>query len=447
MKKFKILLLLVLAITGLNSCQEDDDLIFTAAPQGEFMFSNSFLEEYVLTPEASGNVAERFTWDNANFDVPTNTSYELQRSFTGDFSDMIVVESTSANEIAVSVGQMLTFASEAGLDNDPSTVDIPNTGMITFRLRAFVGDTGNGTELMSMPQLLNIVLPESTGNTGGSQIQPASWGIVGSGYNNWGAFEDQTFYTTADTGIIVTYVTLVDGEIKFRENDAWDNDFGDTGADGTLDAGGDNIAVTAGNYKIAMNLNDNTYTIDPFSWGVVGSGYNDWGASPDAKFTYDYVTDTFKVGVRLIDGEIKFRQNNEWNEDFGDSGADGTLDAGGDNIVVTAGHYAITLDFNAGTYNLEANDLYGVVGSGYNDWGATQDFTFTPLSNDVWVAEVVALIDGEIKFRVNDAWDSDFGDTGADGTLDTGGDNIAVTAGNYRIKLNIMDNTYQLNQL
>ena len=96
---------------------------------------------------------------------------------------------------------------------------------------------------------------------------------------------------------------------------------------------------------------------------------------------------------------------------------------------------------------MEANDLYGVVGSGYNDWGATQDFTFTPLSNDVWVAEVVALIDGEIKFRVNDAWDSDFGDSGADGTLDAGGDNIAVTAGNYRIKLNIMDNTYQLNQL
>ncbi|AEH00527.1 SusE domain-containing protein [Lacinutrix sp. 5H-3-7-4] len=445
MKNFKILLLLVIAVIGFNSCQEDDDLVFTAVPQGDFTFSNSFLEEYVLTPEASGNIAERFTWDNANFDVPTNTTYELQRSFSGDFSDMIVVESTDANEIAVTIGQMLTFAEEAGLDNDPDTEDISNTGAISFRLRAFVGDTGNGTESFSMPQTLNIVLPESTGNTGGSGIEPVSWGIVGSGYNNWGAYEDQTFYSTSESNVFVTYATLLDGEIKFRENDDWASDFGDDGADGTLDAGGANIVVTAGTYKITMNLNDNTYTIEPFSWGVVGSGYNDWGASPDAKFYYDYVTDTFKVGVRLVDGEIKFRQNNEWTTDFGDSGADGTLDAGGDNIVVTAGHYTITLDFNASTYTIEAADLYGIVGSGYNDWGATQDFTLTPLSNDIWVGDIVNLVDGEIKFRVNDAWDTDFGDTGADGTLDAGGDNIAVTAGSYRVKLDIANGTYAIN--
>ena len=57
------------------------------------------------------------------------------------------------------------------------------------------------------------------------------------------------------------------------------------------------------------------------------------------------------------------------------------------------------------------------------------------------------LIDGEIKFRVNDAWNSDFGDTGADGTLDAGGDNIAVTAGNYRVKLDLAMGTYELNQV
>ena len=444
MKKFKIVLLLVLAIVGFNSCQEDDDLQFIAQAQGDFMFSNAFLEQYVLIPEASDNIAERFTWDNANFEVPTNTTYELQRSFTGDFTDMIVVESTSANEIAVTIGQMLTYATEAGLDNDPDTTDILNTGTVTFRLRAFIGDTGNGTELLSAPQTLTIVLPESVGG-GGSGIEPVSWGVVGSGYNNWGAYADQTFYSTNEANVFVTYVTLLDGEIKFRENDAWDNDFGDTGADGTLDAGGDNIAVTAGTYKITMNLNDNTYSIEAFSWGVVGSGYNDWGATPDAKFYYDYTTDTFKVGVRLVDGEIKFRQNNEWTIDFGDNGADGTLDAGGDNIVVTAGHYAITLDFNANTYTIEAADLFGIVGSGYNDWGATQDFTLTQVNPDIWVGDIVTLIDGEIKFRVNDAWDTDFGDTGADGTLDAGGDNIAVTAGDYRIRLDIANGTYSIN--
>ncbi|MCB0374248.1 MAG: SusF/SusE family outer membrane protein, partial [Muricauda sp.] len=213
------------------------------------------------------------------------------------------------------------------------------------------------------------------------------------------------------------------------------NNLGDDGADGTLEPNGANIAVTAGTYKITMNLSDNTYTMEAFSWGIVGSGYNDWGATPDAKFTYDYVTNTFKVGVKLVDGEIKFRKNNDWGENFGDTGANGTLDAGGDNIVVTAGFYAITLDLVNGTYTMESANIWGVVGSGYNDWGATPDFSFTPLSNDIWVAEIVPIVDGEIKFRVNEDWGTNYGDTGVDGTLDAGGDNIAVTAGNYRIKL------------
>ena len=112
---------------------------------------------------------------------------------------------------------------------------------------------------------------------------------------------------------------------------------------------------------------------------------------------------------------------------------------------VTAGHYAITLDFNSDVYTIEAKDLYGVVGSGYNDWGATPDFTFTEVNPGIWIAEIVPLIDGEIKFRVNNAWDVDFGDTGADGTLDAGGDNIAVTAGNYRISLDLDNGTYSIN--
>jgi hypothetical protein len=272
---------------------------------------------------------------------------------------------------------------------------------------------------------------------------------VGSGYNNWGAFADAPFYTTNTDGVYVAYVNLLDGEIKFRENNDWTNNFGDTGVDGTLDAGGDNIVVTAGDYKITLNLNDNTYSIDAFTWGVVGSGYNDWGgAGPDAKFFYDYTTDTFKVGVKLIDGEIKFRLNNDWGTNYGDTGVDGTLDNGGDNIVVTAGFYMITLDFNTNTYTMEEANLWGIVGSGYNDWGATPDFILTEVNPGIWVAENVTLLDGEIKFRVNEDWGTNYGDTGVDGILDNGGDNIAVTAGNYIIFLDLTDEsspTYTIN--
>lgn len=278
-------------------------------------------------------------------------------------------------------------------------------------------------------------------------FEVASWGVVGSGYNNWGAFADAPFYTTSENNVLVSYVNLVDGEIKFRENNEWVNDFGDNGNDGTLDSGGSNIPVSAGDYKITLNLNDNTYSIEEFSWGVVGSGYNNWGADgPDAKFYYDHKSDTFKVGVRLVDGEIKFRMNNEWVTDFGDNGNDGTLDGGGANIGVSEGHYLITINFNDNTYSIQPYDVWGIVGSGYNDWGATPDYSLTEVNPGVWVGSGVPLIDGEIKFRLNNEWVTDFGDNDTDGTLDGGGSNIPVSAGNYIVTMDLNSNTYSLGQ-
>ncbi len=120
---------------------------------------------------------------------------------------MVVVETTSANELAVTIGDMLSIAEEAGLNNDPATPEL-NAGSITFRLRAYVGDTGNGTELMSFPQVLNVYLPPVTNGGGGSGIEPSIWGVVGSAANDWGnAGPDLPFYTTSDPDVLVAYVT------------------------------------------------------------------------------------------------------------------------------------------------------------------------------------------------------------------------------------------------
>ena len=51
--------------------------------------------------------------------------------------------------------------------------------------------------------------------------------------------------------------TLSDGEVKFRANDGWDINFGDDGANGSLEYGGANIAIaSAGNYTITMDLHE-----------------------------------------------------------------------------------------------------------------------------------------------------------------------------------------------
>lgn len=436
----KLFSLLIIALISFSSCDQEDDLVFTAKePVEGINFSNTFLDEYVLTVATSNNLGERFTWNDADYDVPTNITYELQNSILGDFTDATVISSTDGNELAVTIGQMLAFAEAAGLDNDPDT-DNPNTGSLYFRIKASVG-TDDGLAIYSDTQSLTVVLPEIVLGGGGYEI--ASWGVVGSGFNNWGAFADGKFYTTAAPGVLVSYVNLVDGEIKFRENNQWGGDLGDADLDGVLDADPDNnIVVTAGDYKITLNTNDNSYNIEPFSWGIVGSGFNDWGATPDAKLYYDHTTDTFKAGVQLLDGEIKFRMNNQWGGDLGDADLDGVLDADPDNnIATTAGHYLVTLNLNDNSYTIEASDnVWGLVGSGFNDWGASPDASLTEIQPGVFFAENITLVDGEIKFRQNNTWGGDYGDANDDGILDQDADNnIAVTAGNYVVSVDFND--------
>ncbi|MHA7842338.1 MAG: SusE domain-containing protein [Winogradskyella sp.] len=445
MKKISILGLFIFALISFNSCETEDDVVFTTQDPEGFVFTNSTQDNYILSTATSGNLGERFTWGNADFGSPTNITYELQRSILGDFSDAVVVSSSIGNEIAMSIGQMMTVATEAGLDNDPDS-PAPNTGSFSVRLRAFPGDTGSGTEAYSDVLVLNVELLESTGSgPGGAMI--AELGVVGSGYNNWGAYADGYFYTTDTPDVFVSYVTLVDGEIKFRLNNDWGTNYGGSG--GTLVQDGDNIPVTAGDYKITVDLANLTYDIENYSWGIVGSAFNDWGnAGPDAKFYYDYTTDTFKKGVRLMAGEMKIRFNNDWGTNYGDTGADGTIDQDGDNIAVAAGHYLITLDLNAGTVTIDDTaSVFGVVGSGFNDWGGTgDDFALTEIQEGVFYGDIVTLLDGEIKFRANNDWGLNYGDTGADGIIDQDGDNIPSTAGPARVWLNTTIGEYSILQ-
>lgn len=447
---FRYLSLAVLSLSALVSCDKEDILVLEARPPQENLeFINSFSDSYSISKATRSGIAERFVWNEPNFKVQTTIGYTLQGSINSNFSTVDYDSGTlSETNYAVTMGNVLSMAELLGLDDDPTTKgddgNANNEGVVYFRVKAFIGssDAVNGMEKISATIEMPFKIVEKEISGTGSGIAKSAWGVVGSGANDWGgAGPDLPFYTTAQADVLVAYVNLKDGEIKFRENNDWGNNLGDDGADGTLEAGGANIAVTAGDYKITLDLGGNSYTIENFTWGVVGSAWNDWGgAGPDAKLFYDYTTDTFKAGVKLLDGEMKFRFNNDWGNNLGDDGADGTLEANGANIVTTAGFYMITLDLNNNTYSVEAAELWGVVGSGYNDWGgAGPDFTFSEVNPGLWYAQNVALIDGEIKFRVNEDWGNNLGDDGADGTLEANGANIAVTAGVYDIYLDFND--------
>ncbi len=161
MKKLSILGLFLLAVIGFNSCSSNDDVVFVTNNNSDLTFSNTFQSEYILIPQASSNLAERFTWNSVTTDVPTNITYTLEKSILGDFSDADVVGATTGNEIAITIGDMLGYAAEAGLDNDPDTPN-PNTGPVSFRLIATLGEPGSLPNV-SDTQTLTMVLEEVSG--------------------------------------------------------------------------------------------------------------------------------------------------------------------------------------------------------------------------------------------------------------------------------------------
>jgi len=145
-------------------------------------------------------------------------------------------------------------------------------GGTTFLIHAAVGGSMNPSEfginggwygLRTTKSLVNkFAVDINALNTSlGTQ---SDWGLVGSATPNGWNGPDVEMYETASNEFAL-YVELVAGEMKFRYNEDWGQNYGDDGADGTLEAGGANIAIPSdGTYFITMNLNDLTYTITPF---------------------------------------------------------------------------------------------------------------------------------------------------------------------------------------
>lgn len=391
-------------------------------------------DSFVLSLDNNDLEAVNVTWDDPILDstLAIDIDYTLEAATPNtSFADAIEVSAVrNMNAISLTNSQLNAVAIQSGIAVDAS-------GDLEMRLRSVITDAASGTVLERTTETVTVnvttyltVLDLST-----------TWGIVGSAANDWGATPDLPFFKTDVDGVLVAYVNLIDGEFKFRENNDWSNNLGsDSATGGDVTSNGGNIPVSAGSYKIGLDLNNNTYSIENFSLGIVGSAANDWGATPDLMLEYDPFSDVFRGLVTLVDGEMKFRLNNDWGTNWGDDGVDGTMDPGGANIAATAGTYFATVNLNDLTYTLEpVTNVWGLVGGAYNDWGATADAQFkrdwSKPFNDVWILENVTLIDGEYKFRANNDWGTNYGDSDGDGVLELNGGNLNTTAGTYSFVL------------
>ncbi|NOZ34018.1 MAG: SusF/SusE family outer membrane protein [Chlorobi bacterium] len=383
----------------------------------------------------------------------TFTTLPILATLTTDTAtDITGFSATSGGEITDAGGAEITDRGVCWstlpnpvIDNDSLTSD--GTGIGTFT-SSITGLNGLTTYYVKAYAISSAGVSYGNEISFTTPIAHITWYVPGD-HQGWNPATAPTVENTvSDPNTLSGYVWL-NTEFKFTPAPNWDNSWGDDGADGTLDAGGANIAVPSpGYYLITVDFTAKTYTLTKTDWGLIGGAVPPYDWTVDQNMTYSSVTGTWLLTLSLNSGDMKFRANDEWVIDYGDTGADGSLEQGGDNIpVATAGDYTVTLDLshpNNYTYSL---NQWGIIGSSVPpyDWTADVNMSIVPGTNQWTVTE--DLVVGEFKFRANDAWNVDYGDTGADGSLEPGGDNIPVTtAGNYTITIDLSTLTYTMVQ-
>lgn len=262
------------------------------------------------------------------------------------------------------------------------------------------------------------------------------------GWNPSGA-KDSLMNSDTDQ-IIQGYADITTtGGFKFVSQKNWDGpNYGVGASAGKISSSGDNLSVpAAGYYLFKINLADLSYTATKTSWGIIGGATaNGWDA--DQNMTFSPVLRKWIATIPLTASEIKFRANDAWDINYGDTGNNGSLEAGGDNIpVAKAGTYSVMLDLSKPLTYKYSLTQWGIIGNA-TAGGWDNDTNMTPNADNTWTI-TTTLSAGELKFRANDSWDVNYG--GSAGKIAAGGANIAITsAGTYTITLDLVNGTYTI---
>lgn len=141
------------------------------------------------------------------------------------------------------------------------------------------------------------------------------------------------------------YMYLNQNGFKFCSQPNWDGTNYGADFDTAPDAGNIVIAEEAGFYQVDVDLSAKTYTLTPFTIGIIGNA-TPKGWDGDTNMTYNPEERCWELkGVTLSDGEMKFRHTNDWSLSWGGE-LDNLTTQNGPNIVVAAGTYDIKLVVN-----------------------------------------------------------------------------------------------------
>lgn len=350
MKKIKLAIFIAVIGLVVVSCDRDiTEPVISSNPTSPTVADLIYTGEFNA---ASMDSLIRFSWSAADFGFSSSTTYAVQLSPNSDFSGEPAVlittqRLTGTAKVSDINNLLLTWEKEIG---QPATMYYRVSASVTSSVA--VNSTIKSKVFTPFETLIDYPMLYAPG-----------------AYQGWspGAVNGRLFsynFNTEYRGIL----RIVDGTnptSNFKITNAadwnhtnWGGTLTQTGNNysGTLDPTGSDIAVNAGCYAVVVNTSTLAITLTKVDdWGVIGSATAD-GWNSDQNLFYNGQRKLWEITADFTVGEFKFRANDGWDLNYGDTGNDGTLNAGGDNIpITTAGNYTIRFDSVNLIYTVKKN--------------------------------------------------------------------------------------------
>lgn len=340
---FNYLIMAGLALTTLAACETDEDrLTIAATPTAPTLTSSA--ASVSLTSANATNEALRLNWTPAQYGFNAPVQYTVQMDKKGG---------TFAAPVTISAGSS-TSLSISGTDLNQNLIKLglaPGTASpVDVRVMAAISRPGSDAS--------NLVYSTATTVTATPYQVIVSYPslYVPGAYQSWTPQTAPAIVSVTNNKMYEGYVYFgAASEFKFTSAPNWDNtNYGIAATAGTLstDGGAKNLSVAApGYYLLKADVNALTYSTTKTDWAIIGAATpNGWNT--ETPMTFDAATNTWRITLDLKADEFKFRANNAWDVNFGDTGANGSLEYGGDNIKApAAGKYLIILNLsNGGNY-------------------------------------------------------------------------------------------------
>ncbi len=339
MKKI-LILILALGLIGFYSCKKDETKATLSSSPNAAVLNLASGAQIVLKKTDSAQLIT-FSWSAASFGQVVVIGYTVEMDMVGNSFKNAVPVVQASNALTASINTYDFNQKVLPMEYDPKN---PTPINMEFRVKAVIN--------VNLDPLYSAVVPQTITPYYVKIVYPILF-VPGS-YQGWNPADSSTVVTSkTSNGLYEGYIWFgIDQALfKYTQGPNWTTNWGDDGADGTLNPSGANIAAGLhGYYKLNVDLPNLTHKFLLTTWGVIGDAASGW--STDVPMAYDTIAKTWSVTTNLSAATFKFRANGGWDLNYGDDGSNtGKLSPGGANITVAAaGNYTITLNLSQPIY-------------------------------------------------------------------------------------------------